>query len=43
MIMTNAEQLIAKLINEGKITGEEFENLFSSKHSILSDYNLELK
>lgn len=23
MIMTNAEQLIAKLINEGKITGEE--------------------
>ena len=23
MIMTNAEQIIAKLINEGKITGEE--------------------
>ena len=23
MIMTNAEQVIAKLINEGKITGEE--------------------
>lgn len=41
MIMTNAEQLIAKLINEGKITGEEAIILINACRPDLPKSNLD--